>query len=845
MKRLIFRIVLVIFLLAILGCAGAAGTLAYFLLPEMAKYEPQVLALKDRQAVGHGWQFHSRVYSQALMLTVGTPVSMDIMEDELTARDYLPVKSSGTRKESRKDKRKDETPSDEALLPGTYRTLSRGYEISLRGFDLPGTSAPAAVVTVLFENRKIKEVKGPTGAGAEVVYALEPMLLAELLGDDNPRRATFVPLSRIPKSVQDAVLASEDSRFETHHGVDFRGILRAITRNVQAGGYKQGASTITQQLARTLFLSTERTWKRKVSEIALALQLDKHLPKDQLLELYLNSVYLGQQEGVAIHGVEEAARAYFNKPVTSLDLAESATLSGIIPAPNAYNPFRYPDRARERRDIVLGLMRDQGRADAAAVEAALKTPVKPEAGKPAPLRYGYYTGFVREFLKRTLGEGYELKGLSIYSAMDPVVQTHFEASLVKHVDSIGRRFGSQPEPLMGAALMLDYHTGQVLAIAGGRGYDKNPFNRAFQSHRQPGSSFKPIAYATALEGGEGLPRYTAGSLLPDQRRSFQVKEGEWKPRNYEGDYHDTVTIAKALTKSLNVATVNLVDQVGPQRVAEMAKKLGLGELKPVLSIGLGTNAETLEQMVRAYATFASGGLEVIPQPVEKVVDLWGKTLYEPAPPSKRLLKTETTDVMVDLLRSVVIYGTSWTLRTQGYYPRPSAGKTGTSQDEQDAWYIGFTPDVLMGVWVGYDTPRHLYGSAADVAVPVWGGIMTDMTGDQPVKDFQTPEDMEYVWIDPYTGGRATSFCPRNMRVGFLKGTAPKESCPKTHEGEEVEAEGGGEGSGGSTDAGDEGVVPGSAEGEGGAGAAPGGSTEPVANPAAAAPVKPEGANGPQ
>lgn len=816
MMRWLLRLLLAGVLLTLLLGAAGAGVVAWYVMPELERWEPKVLALRDRTGTGPGWQFHSRVYSEALVLVPDLPVTEDMLLEELAARTYTPFILEKKGKQARRDATSapkdapDGAPRAESsaqagvtgarslpaapLSPGQFRKVKDGLEIHLRGFDLPGFSGATGQVRVVLADGRIKNVYPLSGTAPLQTFALEPILLAELLGDP-PRRATFIPLEQIPKHVQQAIIASEDARFYEHFGVDLRGVLRAVTRNIMAGGLRQGGSTITQQLARTLFLSTERTVQRKVSELALALLLDKHLKKERLLELYLNSVYLGQLEGVAIHGVEEAARAYFSKGVLELTEAEAATLTGIIPAPNAFTPLKYPERALEKRARVLGLMQEQGYLSAQGYADALAEPLRVQAGKAAPFRYGYYTSYVRHFLQQTLGAGFEMRGLAIYSSLDPALQTRVEKSLVKEVDEMGRRFGKQPEPLQGAAFLLDYHTGKVLAVVGGHGYAENPFNRAFQSKRQPGSSFKPIAYAAALEGGEGMTPFTPGTTLPDERRAFQVKEGDWRPRNYDGDYHPSVTLAKALTKSLNVATVNLVDQIGPQRVADLARRLGLGELKPVLSIGLGTNEVTLEQLVRAYSTFPSGGFEVLPQPVGRVVDQWEQTVWETAVPSKRLIKLETAQLMVELLRSVVIYGTSWTLRTEGYYPRPSAGKTGTSQDEQDAWYMGFTPELLLGVWVGYDTPRHLYGSAADVAVPVWGGVMTSVMQDRKTGDFALPGTMEYVFLDPYSGGRATALCPRPMRVAFLKGTGPTKSCPQSHEDETPEPEGGGEGSG--------------------------------------------------
>ncbi len=769
MLRRLIRWFALLCIAGLLVCIAAVGVGAYVFLPELRKYEGDVQALKARQGVGPGWRFHSRLYSSPFVFQPDTPLDVDRVIAELKVRDYEEVKKG-------------------PLQPGQFWKVGGGLTLSLRGYELPDMSGPAGRIRLSFKNGLLKSVVPVEPLEPEPPnWSIEPILLAELLGDP-PLRCTFVTLNRIPEYVRNAVIASEDSRFWSHQGLDFRGILRAVIRNIQAGELKQGGSTLTQQLARTLFLSTERTARRKLRELAIAVLLDRELKKDALLELYLNSVYLGQQDGVAIHGVQEAARAYFNKRVEDLSLAEAATLSGVIPAPNAYSPLRNPKRALERRNRVLELMLAQGLADAEAVRAAQATPFEATSGRPGPARYGYYTSYVRSYLKEKLGPDFELRGLTIYAELDPVLQDLVQASLVREIEERERQFGKQPDPLQGAAFLMDHQTGRVLAVVGGRAYEGNPFNRASQSLRQPGSAFKPVAFAAALEGGEGVPVFTPGTTVPDLRRTFQVKEGDWRPRNYEADYHDTVSLAKALTKSLNVATVNLVEQIGPQRVADLARKLGFGELKPVLSIGLGTNEVTLERLTAAYATFPAGGLRVEPQAVLKAVDLWGRVVLAAKPPSERVLRVDTAQLMVDLLRSVVIYGTSWTLRTEGYYPRPSAGKTGTTQDEHDAWYVGFTPEHILGVWVGFDIPRHLYGSAADIAVPVWGGIMSDFMKERPTVDFKFPDGLEYVWIDPYSGLLPTQMCPRTLRVAFLKGTAPKGHCPLSHLGD-IEIEG--------------------------------------------------------
>lgn len=740
------------------------GCLLYLLEPEMARYEARVIALKERRPAAEGWKFHSRVYSTGFPLLPDTQVSPRRLIAELEARGYQQV-------------------DDGVVSPGQFSQASSSVEVYVRGYRIGKTYGASGRVLLRFKGGRLIAVLPTDGLpppGKEsALLALEPVLLSEELGNP-PRRSTFVPLSEIPPYVQWAVLASEDVRFASHHGLDFRGILRAIVENVLAGKLKQGASTITQQLARTLFLTTERTFQRKLRELAITLLLDSHLTKDALLELYLNAVYLGQYDGVAIHGVQEAARTYFGKSVGTLTLAEAATLSGIIPAPNAYSPIRNPDQAIARRARVLKLMAQHGFVSTAEASKAAQQPLTLSLQGTERLHHGYFVAYVRHQLEARLGKEYAQQGLMIFTTLDPVTQNVAQDALVRSLVHLDKRYGKSVEPLMGAAFLLDPHSGQVLAVVGGRGYTHSPFNRAFQSRRQPGSAFKPIAFAAALEGGEGLPEFNPGTVLENLRRTYQVKEGDWTPRNHDGDYNPQVTLAKALTKSLNVATVNLVEQIGPQRVTQLARKLGLGNLKPVLSIGLGTNEVALDKLTAAYATFPARGLRVRPQAILQVVDVWGNLRLSSVPPGPRVLTPDVADRMVELLRSVVTYGTAWTLRANGHYRPPSAGKTGTSQDQHDAWYIGFTPELCLGVWVGFDTPRDLKGSASEIAVPVWGAVMTAVTQDRSHPNFELPATLEYAWIDPYTGGRATRNCPRQMRVAFKKGRTPRAVCRLDH-----------------------------------------------------------------
>lgn len=770
LRRRWVQVLLALAALAIL----ALGILAWMVGGEALRYRREILALRDGKPTAISRLFHSRIYSDSYPILEGTVASLSRLVAELEARGY------------------EETDEDEPA-PGQYHQMGGRIVVHLRGFSLAGLSGPRATVRVSFQGDKIQSVQFLDGSSEAkaAVPAVEPVLLTEALGNP-PRRCTLVPLSRIPDHLRNAAIASEDLRFYSHYGFDLRGILRAASRNLAAGEVEQGGSTITQQLARTLFLNTAKHFRRKLNELAAAVLLDWYLPKDAQLELYLNTVYLGQQGGVSLHGVEEASRAYFGKAVEDLDEAEAATIVGIIPAPNAFAPSVSLSKALERRNHVLDLMAANGFLTKAEVRKAREEALAPHSSPSREMLWPHYTGYVREWLRRRFGAGWDLMGLTVVTHLDPVLQDRAQEAVAREVGRFGNSFGSQGGELQGAAFFMEPSSGQVLAVVGGRESEAGGLNRAFQSHRQPGSAFKPVVYATALEGGEGIPPFTPGTTLSDERRTFRVPEGEWSPKNYEGVYHPMVSLAKALTKSLNVATANLVEKVGPRRVAGMAEAMGLGKLKPVMSIGLGSNEVTLETLTSAFSSFSAGGVRVDPCPVRMVRDAWGREAFRPTVPAQRIFSRKTADLMVEMLRNVTIYGTAARLRSMNYYPSPCAGKTGTSQGERDVWFVGFTPSVALGIWVGYDRPTHMPGSATDIAVPVWGGVMTDLTREMPHPDFILSPSLEYAWIDPYTGKRAGGSCPSTMRVAFLKGTVPKETCMGPHfytgEGEEEEGE---------------------------------------------------------
>ncbi|HYM81927.1 MAG TPA: transglycosylase domain-containing protein [Candidatus Limnocylindria bacterium] len=742
---------------------GLIGVLAFALLGAImawGAFARRVDALRSHRAAGPAWSFPSRVYSDAVVFIAGRALPHDYLTAHLAARDYRPAEAPLTR-------------------PGSYARVSGGVEVFVRGFrDGPspfGQGGPERV-RLQIDNAVVQSVErlgGAEGAGPPDLAhppGLEPVLVSMLFAGD-PVRSTWIPFARIPQIVRDAVVVAEDRRFYRHVGLDLRGNLRAMAANLRSGGVRQGGSTITQQLARGLILGRERTLGRKLGEAVVALGLEVLLDKDEILEMYLNSVYWGQSQTGGLAGIQEAARYYFGTPVESLATEQAALLAAMIPAPNLYSPIRRPRAALQRRNAVLDALVAEGRLDR---RAALRARAKRLGIRPTPgahERFPSFGGYVREALERSFpGESAQEWGLAIYSSLDLVWQEQATASLAAELSALERWSGRQREPLQGAFVVLDPATGNVRAMVGGRGLRPGDFNRATQAVRQTGSAIKPIVYATALE----RPEYTAASTVPDLRRTFRDRDSTWSPRNDQDDYHETVTLAKALAKSQNVATANLVEAVGPATVSETAERFGLGRLPPVPSIGLGTGEVSLLSLTTAYAVFASGGVRHRPTPFRAILDIEGRRLDPPPSPPARVLRPEIAALMTGLLEDVVIYGVAYPLRTIHAFGRPVAGKTGTTNDYKDAWFVGFTRDAVAGVWVGFDAPQSLARPAAETALPVWAAIMKRLLAGIPVRSFDE-RTLTFAVIDPWTGLLAGGGC-RPMRVPFLPGTAPREVC---------------------------------------------------------------------
>ncbi|HEX9442573.1 MAG TPA: PBP1A family penicillin-binding protein [Candidatus Binatia bacterium] len=565
------------------------------------------------------------------------------------------------------------------------------------------------------------------------------------IGEFYFQRRVIVPLERIPPHVVQALLAAEDSRFYAHGGIDVFAIVRASFANLRKGGVREGASTLTQQLVRGFFLTSERTFSRKIREAILAYRVEKNHTKDEILYLYLNQVYFGHGN----YGIEAASRDYFGKSVDALGVAEAALLAGLPRSPSRNSPYRDFFAARERQRYVLGRMLKEGYIPKTVYQEALETPVRLN---PAPALNSSIAPYFVEHVRRVIGDRYGFDpllqgGLQIHTTLDAGVQMAAQKAVREGLDEIRLRVKRKARApaaegrgeVEGALLAIEPATGMVRALVGGYDFYSSQFNRALQAKRQPGSAFKPIVYSAALEAG-----YSELSVVQDAPLSFRMAAGKlWRPQNYDNKFVGPVTLRSALAHSLNSVAVRLVQRVGVERIVRQARKLGIeSPLEKNLALGLGTASVTLLEMVRAYGVFAGGGLLAEPLFILKVTDRNGNVLEENEPEVEPALAPEVAYVMTDMLKNVVQSGTA---RAAAKLGKNVAGKTGTTSDFRDGWFIGYTPEIAAGVWVGYDDHRPLGDkeTGANTALPIWLSFMSRAPLSKAAEDFPVPEGINW------------------------------------------------------------------------------------------------------
>jgi penicillin-binding protein 1A len=586
----------------------------------------------------------------------------------------------------------------------------------------------------------------------------------ELLTELHVERRIFVPLAHVPQTLRDAVIATEDRRFYSHFGVDPIGIARAVWQNYRRGRIVEGGSTITQQLTKVLFLTPDKSLERKLKEAALALELERRYSKDRILEMYMNQVYFGN----GAYGVEAASRTYFGKSVTELGLQEAALLAGLPRAPSTYSPFEHPEAARRRREVVLRRLVEYGTlkdADAKRLARADLGLIPPERRRTTGQ---YFLEYVQQTLEAKYGADMVFKGgLNVYTTLNPTMQLTAEQSLRDGLKALeGRSKTAKPgEHPEGAIVTIEPQTGYVRAMVGGYDFFRSEFNRAVTARRQPGSAFKPFVYVAALEAG-----FTPASRIEDAPVSYAIgPNGQaWKPDNYDRKFRGPTTLQQAIEESINVVTVKLQEQVGLTRTVRVARRFGItSPLDVNLSLALGTSDLTLLELTSAYATLANQGAWLPPTTIRYVTDAQGKLLEEHVAEPREAVAPETAYVITHMLRGVVERGTGISAKALG---RPIAAKTGTTNDYSNAWFVGFTPRVATGVWVGYDRPRSLGKdeTGSRVAVPIWVTYMGKVLADSPREDFPVPERVVFVPVDLDPSNE----CVRVVTMAFVRGTEP-------------------------------------------------------------------------
>ncbi len=709
----------------------------------------------------------SRLYGRAALLAPGEPLTTTELLEELRHAAYREIdweidgKADG----------KEAAP----LRPGTFRRHGNQVEAHIRRFSTPRGESGGAPVEVEIRNGRISRLR-VAGRPAEAA-ALEPPLLASFYGPDvNERRP--VTLDELPEHVVRAILAAEDDGFFTHPGISPTGTARALWVNLRGGAVQQGGSTITQQLVKNLYLSSERTLQRKVKEALIAVILEARYGKRAILEAYLNEIYWGRSGPANIIGLGAAAHAWFGKDAGELSLAEAATLAAMIRAPGDYSPVRNAGKVVDRRNWVIQRMVELGWITPARAERALREPLRPDpqpvAARPlAP----YFAHFAAEEARERFGiEELADQGYLLFSTLGWREQRDAEKAVAQGLSTLEKgweRRRRSAGPLQAALVSVDPRDGAVLAWVGGRDFAKSQFDRVSQARRQAGSAFKPVIYAAAFREAAASP----ATLLRDSPIVVRVSTTEWRPQNNDRGFRGWVTVRAALEQSLNIPTVRLALQVGLPRVIETARDFGIeGDMEPVPSLALGAFEITPLEMTQVYATLANGGTRPSLHGLAAVEDRFGEpVLGDDLPAPRRVVPPQASWLVTSILQGVMDRGTGAGVRRFGIRD-PLAGKTGTTNDRRDSWFAGYSPDRVTVVWVGYDDNSETSLSGSRAALPIWSRFVAAVRPARGFVPFAPPPGIVQATVDPLTGQLATPYCPYRVTEQFVEWQVPGEPC---------------------------------------------------------------------
>lgn len=704
------------------------------------------------------WRLPSTVYSDSTLLYPGQRFGIDHLREKLSRLRYRVVNGRPQKK-------------------GEARFSTTATEIYLNDFSMPNLSRPGFPVRIRYDHQVIKSIERLDNRAQLPILELEPEEIGQFYGPQRERRQ-LVSIRQVPSEFIHAVLAAEDSRFYDHHGFDPIGILRALYVNLQYGEIKQGGSTITQQLAKNFFLTPERTISRKLTELLMSVIIEWMYAKDEILEIYLNDIYLGQSGSVAINGVGEAAIFYFGKSIEEISLAEAATIAGVIRAPGRYSPYIHKDRCRQRRDDVLKAMYTKNWISVEDFETARSRPVQTFGESVSVKQAPYFLDYLTQQLEALYSpDDLTRLGLSIYTTLDTRVQNAAEKALKRGLTKLEQSLPTlkrldPARQLQGAVVVIQPKTGFVLAMVGGRDYSISQYNRVTQSRRQPGSAFKPFVYLAALD------TLTPASRLSSVPQTYQIDDKAWTPENFSEDTDLDVSMRTALATSNNRATVDMAMRVGLDAIVNLVARFQFTTpIKPYPSLALGAFEVVPIELARAYCAFAGDGVLPYPLSLRDVTDDHGQILNQLHLNMENLITPAKAYIVTDMLRSVVTAGTAQALGAWKF-TGAVAGKTGTTNNFRDAWFVGFTPDILGLVWVGFDNGEPINASGSKAALPIWADLMTSIPDYLSGADFKMPEGVVRLKVCSETGllaeGRS---CPRPVEEIFLSEHQPDRPCP--------------------------------------------------------------------
>lgn len=738
----------------VLGLFGLTAFTYYYL-----KYS----RLIDRKLRTGPFQSTSMIFAAPRAVTLGDAIGFEEIIEQLRRSGYS---------ESRTNRM------------GWYHRRPDAVEI----FPGPDSYFDQEAGVIKFAGNRVAQIISLRDNTERTQYLLEPELITNLF-DRNREKRRLVRFADIPKVLVDAIVSAEDKRFFQHAGFDPLRVLKAAYVDLKERRIQEGASTLSMQLARSFFLDYRRTWRRKAAEVLITLHLEQRLSKEQIFEYYANQIPLGRRGSFNIHGFGEAAQAYLGKDMRELTLPEAALLAGLVRGPSFYNPYRQPQRARARRNVVLALMRENGYISEQQYREASQAPLEVVPPGMESSDAPYFVDLVNDELNSQFQEhDFQADAYRIYTTLDMNLQRAAVEAVRVGLQEIDERIRRRrrrepglPDPQV-ALVALDPESGAVKALIGGRNYGVSQLNRVL-ARRQPGSAFKPFVYAAALETAlrGAYPVLTPASIVTDEPTTFWFDNRPYTPSNFKKEFFGDVTLRLALTRSLNVATVKVAQMVGFDAVEELARRAGMNlNIRATPAIALGAYEVTPLEIAGAYTIFANQGVYARPHWIALVRDSQGDVLYAQQPAGRPVLDPRVNFLMVNLMEDVLRSGTGAGVRTRGFL-MPAAGKTGTSHD---GWFAGFTSRLLCVVWVGFDDNRELNLEGAHSALPIWTEFMkraAQFREYRNVREFEPPDGILTVEIDPMTGQLATSACPNHRSEVFISGTQPTETC-RLHEG---------------------------------------------------------------